>query len=1643
MTARSPLPRGRLVDVSVLLMLTCSCLMDEILPGSAHREAIVDRRGRNWRATYMPLRLALRGGSGVRGAAAGSPLSTREALGTAGPVSPFSAAMRRVTAQSEARRGGAKAASAEVGFANQTLLSGFAAPVTNGSSPYHAALLECAENIQAAGSKGDVLPSNILESTLLDLAVESHRDQRCESAAGRLCVLVADSSSIGAHPLSQTGMEDIKRAQGAQLILRRTCSPTPTHAPAASEATSQAAGWPAAHRLLALTTLLRLSNGNWSGCAHDGRPSGFLELATVAGVVGELASAAEKVGLSNSACVIALGALTRHLPPLALHGDENAGGLLDGAVERLAELCVRDAHACVGDQGGGAVAEVASLAAFRGGGTCVPAQVRTQCRTALLLLKACAQGGGGALSGSIAVAQLAFLSSALEREVTTLDHDPARVKANVVQLVLHALAASCQMAPGGDQGVGGKTLWIQAMQVWDRADSWGVAARGRWQTLAALARVLRAAVLVEDADDRTWHVHATSLLVSRAAAVAAAAAVAEGSGGNEEKRQEIVGDASKPLGLLLAAVAACARGLGARAGTVAYALASCFVRQHGAVLQGQAVLSLLHCTLASTRSVPNACRGDHERQLDDTVAVLLTKSGAWIADAPAAGDRMQWLHALLDLLDMPPRPALDEGAGVGVFVVPGLVAHVRGILRSLQHGNSSSDTLNGKTEEGGGLLAERTRKLALVLSRLRGLAGSHVLPLAVLDALMCSYSMLLLSISCDAGVEGESCPWKIGSDWFAVLLAQHSSNGKVSSGTWGGDGERARCAEVWIWMCLEAVRRDAQGGAASGRCSCGALKGGGLAAAREALSKWHQVQGPMSLQLVSYRLAFLLPEHSSLGREAGGVDAVEGLVTLASRLIDGAHNRNVNRQHICRLATDMVRRLSLASLQALQEVSSQLAAHSRHRHVGQRMPTEYKEAEQRVMRVVVVLEQLLVKCHHRRVRIATPAVQALAVMLSHLSDLREEASKRAASTQGGRDAKYRVDWWPMASVAQAAVQSWHRVRPPWVADLPIWEGGDRVTETLFTSERKLAMTNCSGPEQGLILPESPAGHLVGNDDCDDHEQPVSEGDDRASAGLIEDAEESRGKGEQFQGLSAEAATALLRLMRKGLMADRWQGLQVARHAHGLIAAVPPANISASLAAEMLLTLGGKQGGQGEESLVLAWLERARGSKVAHGNVYRAAWLALGRSEHAHSLLQPLMREDGVSLMYLEKKVFLEKVGRRENNPSASSRRSLDKREDAVRSSVNVSATSSRVASHTAAESKRTNHQVSPITNNDVKIDKSHRAYSDVAVSAMADRRGVDRERGRKRGGPREQGRTLEKRNEMAFLLSQDDGMREVKAVHVKSGRGVVSLNGQKFAVLRPGNERQDVWCYACNERGHFAKQCESLFKTRGDVWGAGLAPARTIPQAPLLPAPPLPPPAVLTRPKRLPVQNGPNSHTSGRFGLSQGVGRDDFNRNYQPDTMWNGRVSNAREGAQHAVAEMYRGSGRMSTEVRSRREEDAFAARWRDYADDDQYCQYRSRDQSHFAGDDQHLWAGGVERQAGARHRGWDMPDRGWDMPETRPPRGTGDEAWNGQRGPRRERGAMHGDWAELRREGVQRIRRDSRSMRHPPPPPRFYGRRY
>ena len=128
----------------------------------------------------MPLRLALRGGSGVRGAAAGSPLSTREALRTAGPVSPFSAAMRRVTAQSEARRGGAKAASGEVGFANQTLLSGFAAPVTNGSSPYLAALLECAENIQAAGSKRDVLPSNILESTLLDLAVESHRDQRCE-----------------------------------------------------------------------------------------------------------------------------------------------------------------------------------------------------------------------------------------------------------------------------------------------------------------------------------------------------------------------------------------------------------------------------------------------------------------------------------------------------------------------------------------------------------------------------------------------------------------------------------------------------------------------------------------------------------------------------------------------------------------------------------------------------------------------------------------------------------------------------------------------------------------------------------------------------------------------------------------------------------------------------------------------------------------------------------------------------------------------------------------------------------------------------------------------------------------------------------------------------------------------------------------------------------------------------------------------------------------------------------------------------------------------------------------------------------------------------------------------------------------------
>jgi hypothetical protein len=103
--------------------------------------------------------------------------------------------------------------------------------------------------------------------------------------------------------------------------------------------------------------------------------------------------------------------------------------------------------------------------------------------------------------------------------------------------------------------------------------------------------------------------------------------------------------------------------------------------------------------------------------------------------------------------------------------------------------------------------------------------------------------------------------------------------------------------------------------------------------------------------------------------------------------------------------------------------------------------------------------------------------------------------------------------------------------------------------------------------------------------------------------------------------------------------------------------VEAANLSGALIAEMLLLLGGKQGAPEEKSTVLALLGKARVLGVASGNVYRAAWLAMGMYAEARALLEPLMALDGVSLVFLDKKVKLPKGGRSQDS---SPRRRLHK-----------------------------------------------------------------------------------------------------------------------------------------------------------------------------------------------------------------------------------------------------------------------------------------------------------------------------------------------------------------------------------------------
>jgi len=1147
----------------------------------------------------------------------------------------------------------------------------------------------------------------------------------------------------------------VTRAQGAEAMLCLVCTTPPAVAgrTGSKDADGLVWRWPPARRLRALTSLLRMSVANISdsvpaaagpgggleqGRAREGGVGGHeaggvagscaqVGAGTVAAAAAAVGEAVQEVGLGDSVSWLALEALggvfAQMAPPLRqTHGNGTSSAAerhiqarLSWAVMMLARVCARDMHIGCPVEGTenanvvGAVADMADALATRhsAAAACGYGQEFNPpfaSSTALLLLKACAQGGGRVRGADIALRQLEYLAAASSvRAGLSVPQDSVRGsdcgQDAGVSLVLAALAAHCRFLHGTGENGGewnlppssrcrtapaqeaaalpdtlrwlsdGESVWGAALEVWDRLDAWGESARQQPAVFSSLAMVLEAAARAggrAKMGNATWQLGAVAQLCIRAAALPqrhnfrgapelSAEECDTGNGGWEAS-----GSYSTALASLLAAVQACVPALGAHAGSVALVLSHSFSRRFGAMLDGPSLGALLSCYLASSR--PSSSRGctqstdkdevDAAGNLREAISRLLVDIHAHPGSpvtVPNVGDRLEWLRAGVRAVDaacyssghvlqirrvycpltcgdlLKPRQAAlaqdgsgEASAGAGargrrilLYAVPALIEHVRALVRALRF----------EADKSRGAEAEVADVLSLLHSLVIADMSQQAANLEVVSGALLSASMLIkLNVTCpgavvvahnasaalraDSNVNGTGsegpCPWRLGKLWSGVLFsprmspplpftsATDESDGSTKTNVWQARGasaaagrHRARCMEIWVEMCLESGRqerrrlRHAHGDLGDG-CRCGALQVGGLAEVRDALASWDSVDGPMSLKLVYVRMMFLLAPPESANAEQdktpspiGRIEALCKLLMQASRLIDSGAGRSRKMQEdAAKLVTRMVHLVASRFFCQLQSVKN-LTASARRNTRGAAEKEVFEIAavvQQHALRVAKLLEQMLLRCNHNQVGVATYAIEALGVMLSQLADVREQACKRAASASApskGADKEgiMKVEWYLLASVAQAAVQAWARPQQANLTNLRDPETGGGEGQSL----------TAQGPQA--------------NESCS---LAVADTEDGPRGGM--------------RWLSAEAATGLLRLLRKGIMTDEWQRRRVVRQAEVLVAYVAPHSLSDSLAAEMLLTLGGKHGGSSEQSAVLAMISRARSVDVASGKV---------------------------------------------------------------------------------------------------------------------------------------------------------------------------------------------------------------------------------------------------------------------------------------------------------------------------------------------------------------------------------------------------------------------------------------------------------
>jgi len=308
------------------------------------------------------------------------------------------------------------------------------------------------------------------------------------------------------------------------------------------------------------------------------------------------------------------------------------------------------------------------------------------------------------------------------------------------------------------------------------------------------------------------------------------------------------------------------------------------------------------------------------------------------------------------------------------------------------------------------------------------------------------------------------------------------------------------------------------------------------------------------------------------------IDQIQSLCTLltqASRLVDSSAGRGKRTQErAAKLITRMVRLVAsrlFCQLKSLKNTTPKIQRSSKILREEQEALELATGAQQHALKVAQLLEQLLLSCNHNQIGVATEAIEALGNMLSQLADIREQACARerrgvsasVSAKSADKESLMKVEWHLLASVAQAAMQAWarpHKTNSTYLLDADA-EGGDGQLSALGnqTSQACLFVVAGSGLEKG------------------DNQDGM-------------------------KWVSAEAATGLLRLLRKGIITDEWQRRRVVRQAQVLVARVAPSSLSDSLAAEMILILGGKHGGASDQSAVLAMILRARIVGVASGKV---------------------------------------------------------------------------------------------------------------------------------------------------------------------------------------------------------------------------------------------------------------------------------------------------------------------------------------------------------------------------------------------------------------------------------------------------------